>query len=159
MCVCAGGVKGAVSYDVQKRSPTVALTMKKDLSGSDLELKAIYKQAGDVFILEEQWRFDENNKLSGAYNFSNEEAQFAFTHSRGPWSGTSRYNFRTEATILEISKKEGKSTLTGAYNIKDESLSLTWNKKPYKVVAKGRVGRNGVSAVQTSLSITHEFDL
>lgn len=129
------------------------------MSTSDVQLRAIYKQSGDVFILEEQWRLDANNKISGSYNFSNEEAEFSYTHARGDWSATSRYNFRTDATILEVNKKQGKSSLTASYNLKDEGLTMSWNVKPYKAVLKGRVGSGGVSAPQASLMITHEFDL
>jgi hypothetical protein len=154
-----GGVKGAATYDLHKHSLTTALTLNKALSGSEVQLRAVYKQAGDVFILEEQWIFDANNKLSGAYNFSNEEAIFAYTHTRDDWSATGRYNFSTDKTTLEIGKKQGKARIAAVYGVNDGAAVLTWAAKPFKASIKGNLGRGGLKAAQAAFTITQEFDL
>lgn len=59
------GVKGEVKYDAGRKAAQGALTIDRKINGSDLSLKAIYQHKGDVFILEESWKFDKRNKLSG----------------------------------------------------------------------------------------------
>lgn len=135
------------------------MTLDKPLNGSDLQLRAVYKQASDEFILEETWKFDKNNKLSGSYNFASEEASFAYTYTKDDWSATGRYNFQKDTTVLEVSKKEGKATFGATYALKDQAATLSWAAKPFKAVLKGNVGRGGVKATQVVLVATHEFDL
>ena len=146
-------------YDLAKRSSTAALTLDKPLNGSNLQLRAVYKQAGDVFILEESWKFDANNRMTGAYNFSTEEAQFGYTYTRDDWSATGRYNLKSDVPSLEVAKRAGKATVTALYAPRDEALTLTWAAKPLRATLKGKVGRGGVGATSASLMVTHEFDL
>lgn len=124
-----------------------------------MELKGIYRQAGDVFILEETWKLDSNNKITGHYNFNTEEAIFGYTYTKDSWSATGKYNFQKDTTLLEVEKKQGKSKYIAAYHPKDGSASLTWNAKPFKATIKGNVGRDGAEAQTAIFSVTHEFDL
>jgi hypothetical protein len=152
-------VRGALAYDVAKGSATGKVVLNKPINGSDLQLTATYKQAGDEFVLEESWRFDDRNRLAGAYNFATEEATFAYTHTRGPWSATSRYNFQKDATVLEVARRQGKATLGAAYAVQDQTATLTWAEKPLRAQLKAKVGGGGVTAAQATLTLTHEFDL
>jgi hypothetical protein len=128
-------------------------------SGSNLQLKAIYKQAGDMFILEETWKLDANNKLGGSYNFNTEEAQFSYTYSKDDWAATGRYNFQKDTTVVEVEKKQGKNKYAAVYAPRDGATSLIWSAKPFRAVLKGSLGKGGVSANSALLSVTHEFDL
>jgi hypothetical protein len=59
------GVKGLLSFDIGSRAPTAAVTVDRTFNGTEVQLKAVYKQKGDVLILEEQWKFNKDNKLTG----------------------------------------------------------------------------------------------
>jgi len=154
------GIKAALSYDMGKRSGMATMTLDKTFgSGSSLNLRAIYKQSGDVFILEENWKLDANNKIAGTYNFATEEATFAYTHSKGDWSATGRYNFAKESTIFDVQRKYKGATLGAAYSLNDGSASLSWSKKPLKAILKGNIGKGKNLTPQAALMVTHEFDL
>jgi len=156
----ADGIKGSLSYDLDKHSAIGAMTLNKSLNGSDLQLRAVYKQAGDVFILEETWKFDANNKLAGAYNFSTEEAQFAYTYTKDDWSATGRYNIKKESSVLEVAKKQGKATFGMSYALKDEVASVTWVQKPFRAQLKAKFGTNGLAKDPiATFAVTHEFEI
>ena len=112
-----------------------------------------------MFILEETWKLDANNKLGGHYNFNTEEAAFSYTYTKDDWAATGRYNFQKDTTIVEVEKKEGKNKYTAVYAPKDGATSLVWTAKPFKAIVSGNLGKGGVSANKAMLSITHEFDL
>jgi hypothetical protein len=136
------------------------MTLDKSFdSGSNLQLKAIYKQAGDMFILEETWKLDANNKLGGMYNFNTEEAAFSYTYTKDDWAATGKYNFQKDTTVLEVQKTEGKNKYTVVYAPKDGATSLIWAAKPFRATLKGSLGKGGVSANSAILAVTHEFDL
>jgi hypothetical protein len=154
------GVKGALTYDVHKRTGAASMTLDKSFdNGSKLQLRSIYKQAGDMFILEETWKLDANNKLGGAYNFNTEEATFSYTYTKDDWAATGRYNFQKDTTILQVEKREGKNTYMVQYAPNDGATSLVWTAKPFKAILKGNMGKGGVSADSAVLAVTHEFDL
>ena len=142
-----------------KRSATASVVLNKPINGSNLQLKATYKQAGDVFTLEEVWRLDASNALGGVYNFATEEATFSYTHTRGPWSAGGKYNFQKDATTLEAARRAGKALLSASYALADDTATLTWAERPLRAQLKGQVGRSGVRAVQATLTVTHEFEL
>lgn len=148
-----------MTYDVGKRSATGVVTLDKPINGSNLQLRAVYKQAGDVFILDETWKFDANNKLSGSYNFSTEEALFAYTYNKDDWSATAKYNFQKDSSAFEVSKKRGKETFAVLYIPKEETALLSWSAKPFRASLRGQAGLSGVKATQASFTVTHEFDL
>ena len=155
-----GGLKANLIYDVAKRSGTGSLTRALSFSnGSSLELKATYRQAGDVFVLDETWKLDSRNKIVGHYNFATEEAIFGYTHTKGDWSATGRYNFQKEASTVEAEKRHGKHTFVAAYAIKDEAVALSWRHKPFRATLKGKAGRGGVSAQAAMLTFTHEIEV
>eukprot|EP00887_Chlorella_sp_A99_P004732 scaffold4.g4732.t1 len=123
------GVKGAVAYNVGQKNGEASLTVDRKVGGNDLSLKAIYHQKGDVFILEESWKFDKNNKLSGTYNFQTEAATFTYTHIQGPWTAEGKYDFARDAPTLTVKRKQGKATLSAAYGLKDQAAALTTTMK------------------------------
>ena len=125
-------------YDVQKRTGTGALTLDKAFdNGSTLQLKGIYHQAGDAFVLQETWKLDANNKLGGSYNFATEEASFAYTYVKDDWAATGRYNFKTDTTMLEVEKRVGKNKYVAFYVPRDEVTTLAWIANPLKVSISG----------------------
>lgn len=127
------GVKGFISYDVGAHNVMGTVSLDKNVNGSDLQLKAIYKHVGDVFVLEETWRFDSKNKLAGSYNFATEEANFAYTYSSGDYSATARYNFQSDESSLEVTKRDGKNSYSASYCPNKEDAMISWSAKPYKV--------------------------
>lgn len=143
-----------------KHTGTGMVTVNRSFaSGSDLQLRAVYKQAGDVLILEETWKMDANNKLAASYNFSNEEALFAYSYSKHDWSATGRYNFAKDTTVLEVNKKQGKATLGASYALADGKTILSWSQKPFRAAIAANIGAGGLKVQDGSLLVTHEFDI
>lgn len=154
------GVKGALTFDVAKKVATGTINLDKSFSnGSSLNLRAIYQQSRDVFILEETWKLDPNNKLTGTYNFATEEALFGYTYTKGDWSASGRYNFSKDSVAFDVQSKQGKATFGAGYVPKDKVATLTWSAKPFRASIKGNVGKTGVSAPQAFFTVTHEFDV
>lgn len=129
----AEGVRGSICYDAGTKNTIGSVTLDKQVNNSDLQLKAVYKQQGEVFILEESWRFDAKNKLSGAYNFATEEATFAYSYTHDAYTATTKYNFQSDQATLEVAKRQGKNLYTASYCPQTEAASLTWAAKPYRV--------------------------
>ena len=155
-----GGVKASVNYDIHKQTSVGAVTLNKSYeNGSALELKGIYRQAGDVFILEENWKLDSNNKITGHYNFNTEEAIFGYTYTKDAWSATGKYNFQKDTTVLEVERKQGKAKYIAMYHPKDGAASLSWNLKPFKATVRGVVSKDGVNAQNAIFSVVHDFDI
>ena len=147
-------------YDLPKRSAIGSVAVDKSFdNGSNLQLKAIYRQAGDQFALEETWRLDGNNKITGHYNFKTEEAIFGYTYTKNDWTATARYNFQKDTTVFEVERKQNKNRFGAVYAPKDEAATLFWSAKPFRAALKGRVGKGGVVANSAFLTVTHEFDL
>jgi hypothetical protein len=155
----ADGVVGRLSYDLAKRAGTAAVTLTRPVAGSDLTMTAVYKQAGDEFILEEAYRIDAANRVAGSYNFASEEALFAYTHTHGPWTATARHNFKKDESTAEVARRAGKAVWAASYCPRDESATLSWAEGALKATAKGRAGRGGVFATQVALQVVHTFDI
>ncbi|EFN57639.1 expressed protein [Chlorella variabilis] len=153
------GVKGTIAYNAGAKDTIATVTIDKKLNGNDLSLKGSYQFAGDVFILQETWKFNKQNKLVGTYNFAKEEAVFSLEHTRGSLKLGALYSLKTEKPVVSIEKKRGKDTFSAAYGIKDEATTLSWQHKPFKTIVRGKAGKGGVKGVTAAVLITHEFEL
>ncbi|KAL4444918.1 hypothetical protein ABPG77_003968 [Micractinium sp. CCAP 211/92] len=153
------GVKGTLAYIPAANDALATLQVDKRVNDSDLTLKAAYQLRGDVFTVEETWKFDPQNKLVGKYNFAKEELVFSYEHTRGSLKLGAQYNLKTEKPLLSAEKKEGKHTLAAIYSPKDDAATLSWQLKPAKLVLSGKTGRRGFTDVTAKLLVTHEFEI
>lgn len=158
--LCAGDTKAVFTYDFGKNSAACSLAMKKPIHGSTLHLKATIKDWAKTILLEEQFDIDGRNRVTGSYNFSNEEAIFAYTHSAGQFSYMATYNFMKDMPTLSVTKRQKSATMSASYNPKSEEATLTWSKKPYTMAWKTRIGASsGVAIRSIDVSYLHTFDL
>lgn len=58
-------MKASLAHDFGASNSVASLTLNRLVNGSDVQVKAIYKRAGDVFIMEEQWKVDKNTRING----------------------------------------------------------------------------------------------
>jgi hypothetical protein len=58
-------VKGTVAYNVGAKDALATVTIDRVVSGNDLSLKASYQTSGNVWVVQETWKFDKANKLVG----------------------------------------------------------------------------------------------
>lgn len=65
LLIAADGLKATLAHDVGAGNSVASVTLNRLVNGSDVQVKAIYKRTGDVFILEEQWKVDKNNRING----------------------------------------------------------------------------------------------
>lgn len=61
----AAGVKGTVAYNVGAKDALATVTVDKVVGGKDLSLKASYQTSGNVWVVQETWKVDKDNKLVG----------------------------------------------------------------------------------------------
>lgn len=152
------GVRAAVQHGVASGDTTASLSVNKSIRGNDVQLRAVYRKKGNVFVLEETWRVDPRNRLSGSYNFSTEEAVVTFAHDQGPWTATAGYNLKREAPVLGLSRKQGKNVLGAVYAVKNDELTLQWARKPVRATVRASgVSKGQIDGLSANLLITHEF--
>lgn len=153
-----GGVKATVAYSPAKEDVLATVTVDKKVNDNDLTLKATYQKQGDVFQLEETWKFDKNNKLIGKYNFKTEEVAFAVEHTRGSLKLGASYARNANKAVVSAEKKRGKDTWVASYCPMDEATLLSWQHKPCKLVLKGKAGQSGVKGVTATVLVTKDFE-
>lgn len=133
--------------------------MKRPIRDSNLQLKATYKQATNAIVLDEILELDAKNKITGSYNFINEEAVFSYTYTTGTWSAAAKYNFQTDSSTYSVTKKQGKANLSASFSPRSEDATLKWAQKPYTITAKSKIGQSGVGIKGIDLMYTHTWNL
>ncbi|KAL6777395.1 hypothetical protein ACKKBF_B21340 [Auxenochlorella protothecoides x Auxenochlorella symbiontica] len=157
----ADGLKASLAHDFGASNSVASLTLNRLVNGSDVQVKAIYKRAGDVFIMEEQWKVDKNTRINGSYNFASEEAAASVTHTNGPWTASAAYNFARAAPLLSISRKAGADTVGATYAVNEDVGTVHWSRKPVRATLRAAnvTGKPAWSSLSASIVATHEFDL
>lgn len=130
---CAEGLKLNLAYDVAKRNPSAVVTLNRSVRGADAQLRATYRRAGDVLILDQQWKLDKATTLAGSYNFASEEAAVSLTRTHGPWTAHGAYNFAKDAVLLDVKRKSGPDTVGVTYQPREDAATLHWSRKPIRV--------------------------
>lgn len=157
----ADGVKSNVVYFVDKKAAEASLSVSSfKPAGRDLNVTAIYKTSGDQFILKETWTIDKNNKVSGQYNFSNEEAVFGYDVSRSGVTVSGTYNILKESPTLAIKKNASPNTYAASFGMKDKSVALTWNHTSdlkYAIRLTGKMSRRLLESPALTVIATKEF--
>eukprot|EP00890_Picochlorum_soloecismus_P001553 jgi/Picsp_1/2399/NSC_05860-R1_expressed protein [Chlorella variabilis] len=151
--------KLSFQYDLGKKVGMSSIAVRKSISNSQLLLKATYKTDKTSLVLDETFEINKNNKITGQYNFANEEAVFAYTYLSGDWNGTAKYNFQKDSSTYSIVKRQGKSKISVSYSPRSEDITFAWSKRPYTIRMKGSSGMSGVSLASVDLNFIHDFDV
>lgn len=54
-----------MAYNVGAKDALATVTVDKVVGGKDLSLKASYQTSGNVWVVQETWKVDKDNKLVG----------------------------------------------------------------------------------------------